>query len=1811
MSNKPLKIIGAKEHNLKNLSLEIQHDQLTVITGLSGAGKSSLAFDTLHAEGQQRYVETFSTYTRQFLDKVKKPDLDLIENVRPSIAIEQRTRILNSRSTVGSLTDLNDYLALLWSQLSAPACPDCGIDLKQPSAQELSNKICQIVEAKTSATIILAAKLSVNPKKYKSELARLQQFGYARLVDPSTATITKIDDHIGKATNEVIVALERFRSGAAVAKSRLLQTINQAYSLGSELLDLILIEQQTTPNSNSSQRPWLKILQDQTNQKIENPNIRIKSFLASPACGRVLQSAAKPKSSIFSWNNPIGACSTCKGFGRVIEVDPELVVPNQSLSLKADAIACWAGPASTALKRRLLKFCEDESISITEPWYKLPTDQQNLIFDAKKRNYYGLRPWFKKLERKAYKVSVRTFLARYRSQFDCPTCLTKRLKPEGLGFLIEGVSIASFLDLSADQAITQLNQWQNKLGLLSQLNRSNKELFNTLLTRLEFMSRLGLGYLTLNRQARTLSGGETQRVSLAAALGSELVSTQFVLDEPTVGLHPKDTRALVQAIRSLQQKGNTVIVVEHDPDFIMQADQIIELGPVAGSLGGEIVYSGAIKNWPHKQIQSQYELSKTDPTKLQHGLAIEVELVRNIKNLSTQIPRNLITCLTGVSGSGKSTLIEEVILKSYDLHRQKNPNLPNNFKVTGFDQFSTVLLVDQQPIGKTPRANIATYCGFWERIRILLSKTELAQQLGLTKSHFSFNVDGGRCPHCKGAGFIRESMQFLSDAFLPCDACLGQRFLPITLRATYKQKTVSELLHLTISDCLDFFDQEPLILESCKILQELGLGHLEIGHALSELSGGEAQRLKLIPFLQKTGASTKALLILDEPTTGLHVRDTQKLISLLRELQKRGHTILCIEHNPLVILSSDWIIDLGPGAGPNGGKIVAEGSPASLLELAKTTPERSATAEHLLEFDQTWRTGKALKKASKSLPAPVATSETSLIIEGAREHNLKNIDIKIPYNKTIAITGLSGSGKSTLARDIIHAEGQRRYLDCLSPYARQFITELQKPQVDSIKNVAPTICVQQHLSGLSRVSTIATLSEIYSYLRLLVSKVGQLHCPEHPEAVISSASPKQLAETLKSSFSQPIRILAPLIKAKKGNHSAILERALQSELSEIRVDGVLYKSKQIRDLSLERNKIHNIDFVLGRFNPSQMDLELISECLQEALLLGSGSLIVLSDRDQVYSQERACPICQRGFLKPDPEDLSFSSRRGRCHSCDGTGLDAKGKTCKTCHGQRLSEIGRNIRLLSKNISELCNQRPSQLLLDLNKLSLTAGQNILAGPILNELRNKLGTLISLGLDLLTLDRDCKTLSGGELQRLRLAAALGTPLNSVLYILDEPSANLHPLDHAKVLKQIEQLKAYGNSVILIEHDLDSINHAEYIIEVGPGAGSQGGTISFEGNNSDFIKKSKTTTAEIMREYLSTGRILSTESPQNLNRKNFLKIESEGLNNIGKIDLKLPLNHLVVVAGVSGSGKSSLTNGILLQTCLDSPGTGSNWKLGSHRISSTIPIDRVLAVDQKPIGANSRSTPASYLGILDHLRKVYASTLEAKTRGYTHSFFSYNSGKGRCKHCKGLGEIKLEMSFLPDAHVLCPACAGQRYLDETLEIKYLNHNFSELLNLTISEASELFLNHRIIGSVLRSSIDLGLGYLKLGQSSATLSGGESQRLKLAIELASRKQTHNLYILDEPSIGLHPKDLERLIRVLRMLVQQGHSVIVIEHDLQMLQSADWIIEMGPGSASDGGKVVFEGDYLNLSQSNSAWGKELQTINSRISASDWRKASN
>lgn len=1788
-STKFLSIRGARENNLKALDIDVPHDKFVVLTGLSGSGKSSLAFDTIYAEGGRRYIETFSPYTRQFLDRLHKPDVDAIVNVRPALALEQRNSVVNARSTVGTVTEINDYLKVVWAQASTAHCPSCKQVIVRDTPRRVLERVVQSTDDDESL-VVTAFPISLRGEASLDSLrTTLQAEGFVRFYRLSSSTIERLDEleesDIGGASDEgarllVVVDRQRARELAAAnadkldpdARGRLLSALNQAYDMGSDSLAVILMR----PNG-------------------RNELLEFSNKLECSNCGTAVSS---PKPSIFSYNSPLGACPTCSGFGKVLEIDPDLCVPDTRKTIEEGAIVCWSTPATEWEFEELLEFCAREEIPTDKPWRKLPKKSREQIFQATRKSdgFTGVNAWFKWLERKKYKMHVRVFLSRYRSESLCPDCDGSRLKPGALLYTLGEATLPEIWELPLSSLLPFFEKHLNE-------NLGDPAVEPALLevtSRLRYLCDIGLGYLTLGRQSRTLSGGEHQRVNLTTLLGARLVNTTLVLDEPSIGLHPRDTGRLLRIIRSLRDRGNSVVVVEHEEDVIRAADHVIDLGPEAGSAGGRICFSGSPQELAQEADSHTGRFLRGLPAKRASGepvpssgkILIKGASANNLKEIDVEIPLGCFCSLTGVSGSGKSTLAVECLIKPY---RQLESGMPisaltkgKNAPIKGLkgiDEVSDIVLIDQSPVGKSPRSNAATYTKAWDVIRECLASTDEAVSLGLSKSAFSFNVDGGRCPECSGAGYHKIEMQFLADVYVECEACGGKRFTAKIQTIRYGGKSVTDFLEMTLEDTVKFFAargedaKAEEVVKRLSPLLDLGLGYLTLGQPLSKLSGGEAQRVKLASFL-RADSSDKFLFVLDEPTTGLHAHDVARLIATLRRFTERGHSILCIEHNTEVIRQSDWIIDLGPDGGEDGGELVACGAPSKLLSSSEA--RRSYTLKALR--------GDLPKPEADAAPSQEAPNvfENEIAVIGARHHNLKNITARIPRDSLSVITGVSGSGKSSLAFDIVFSEGQRRYIDSLSPYARQFIKQLQRPDVDSVSSLPPTVAISQKTAARLGISTIATTSEIYQYLRLLYAKVGTQHCPEHDKKIVGFDAEEIVELLLSRHDGERLHLFAPVISGRKGFYTELFNRALRADITHAKVDGKLLTIEE--NMRLERHKLHYISLLVASAACNVKNRELLRSAVEQCLLLGNGMLeVAVGDKKakaETLSTSRMCPVCKRGFAELDPQDFSFSSSRGVCEECSGRGRTESGAECPQCGGARIKKLGRHVYIGEKPIFELANMTAPQLARFISDLSFDRRLDPIVKPILEELEFRLETIASIGLDYLQLDRDTSTLSGGEAQRLRLARSLGSPLTGVAYVLDEPTIGLHPKDHEQLMQILFGLRDSGNTVIVVEHDEETIRRADHIIDMGPGGGSRGGRIVSSGSLEQIIADPESPTGKALkqRESLPAPKLNS----KGTRGWKFIEIRGASANNLKKINAKIPLGKLTVVAGVSGAGKSSLVHECLIPAVFDAFGDPITDSICWEELRGDSELERFVEIDQSPIGKTPSSCPGSYLKVFDDIRAAYAKLPEAIVRGWGKSHFSYNTSGGRCEACSGKGFTKIPMSFLPEAVTVCEACGGSRYNEQTLELLYQGVSIGRLLQMTMDEVREIFKNHPRIRRPLDYVHHLGLGYLTLGQPTYTLSGGEAQRLKIAKELGSREAVNTLYVLDEPTTGLHMNDIDKLLNVLYELISKGNTAVVIEHNLDVIRSADYLIELGPGPGDQGGRVVFSGEPASLLRSKS-----------------------
>ncbi len=914
--SKSIKIKGARVHNLKSINVEIPHNNLVVVTGLSGSGKSTLAFDTIFAEGQRRYVESLSAYARQFLGRVSKPDVDLIEGSAPAIAIEQRVNSRNPRSTVGTSTEIYDYLKLLFARVGHTFSPISGSEVSCHSVDDITSYITSL---EVGSRVMICSPLALDEHRGLIEkLLELISEGIQRLyVDGQTLLLEEYIPNIDEQSRaeDILVVIDRVKVATDDdAASRLRDSISRAYSYGEGLATII---------SEGARRDF--------SSRFEADGMEFE----------------QPTEHLFSFNNPIGACPKCEGYGKIIGIDEDLVIPDKRRTIYEDAIACWRGETMRRWKMQLIVNAPKFNFPVHTPYYELTREERLLLWSGNEF-FSGLNEFFDYLDSEKRKIQFRVMKSRYTGKTVCSACGGSRLRPEALYVKVAGKSIADLVLMSVDSLI----DFFDKIKLDAYDTQSASRVFIEIRNRLQYLSDVGLGYLTLDRLSSTLSGGESQRINLSTSLGSNLTGSLYILDEPSIGLHPRDTHRLIKVLKELRDIGNTVIVVEHEEEVIRAADYIVDVGPEAGYLGGEIVFSGSYKDLlkSKQSLTAQYLTGKRSiemprSRRSPEGyIKIKGARENNLKGVDVTIPLGVMSCITGVSGSGKSSLVKGILYPALKRTLQESGNRPGAFDSLEGDinRLSSVEMIDQNPIGKSSRSNPVTYIKAYDEIRKLFASTQYSRHTGLTASSFSFNTAGGRCEECQGEGVIKVGMQFMADVVLTCESCKGQRFKSEVLEAKYKGKSIYDVLEMTVDAAMEFFEGNPRITDRIKPLQDVGLGYIKLGQSSSTLSGGESQRVKLASFLTREGSANRIMFIFDEPTTGLHFHDINRLLKALYALIERGNTVVIVEHNMDVIKCADYLVDIGPEAGDYGGEILFEGDPESLMK-----EERSYTGRYL------------------------------------------------------------------------------------------------------------------------------------------------------------------------------------------------------------------------------------------------------------------------------------------------------------------------------------------------------------------------------------------------------------------------------------------------------------------------------------------------------------------------------------------------------------------------------------------------------------------------------------------------------------------------------------------------------------------------------------------------------------------------------------------------------------------------------------------------------------------------------------------------
>lgn len=1893
MDKRQIILRKVKVHNLKSVDLTLDTNDLIVFTGVSGSGKSSLAFDTLYMEGQRRYVESLSTFARRQMGDMTKPDLEHASGISPTISIEQKTAGRNPRSTVGTMTEIYDYLRVLFARVGTPYCPISGEPVAPQSRERIIKTVQNLPEGKK--LIVLASYARGKKAEFVEDFQDLLRKGFMRArVDGKIINLNEEISLDGNVAHDVDVVIDRI----VVSKenhSRIAEALTNALNLGNGVCSIL--DSETDAEQLFSQHAY------------------------SPKSG-LSYSSLEPHD--FSFNSPAGMCTRCNGLGIVNEFDLEKIIdPNLSIENNC----CSVAPSYTTVRFGNIydNLAEMYNFSVKTPWKKLSEAAKKVYLYGTEKKWtrmHFVNPntgahWTDHIQwrgvlheaRSRYNEAksdlYKNKMLKIMSEQTCPECHGTRLKPYPAAAKLGGKHIYELTQMTVEECYS----FFEKLPLDKNERIIAAELLKEIIERLKFLLDVGLHYLTLDRTSPTLSGGEAQRVRLASQIGCGLVGITYILDEPSIGLHPRDNLKLIKTLKHLRDMGNTVIVVEHDEETIWEADRIVDFGPGPGHRGGEILVNGDLSDLINCEtsVTAAYLTGKREikiPKKRRKPGKETLEIIgakhHNLKNINVKIPLGLFVAVTGVSGSGKSSLISDILYPALANHHHGAEQPVGAHKaIKGIDNIDKVIAIDQSAIGRNPRSNPATYIKVFDDIRDLFCELPESKARGYKVGRFSFNVKEGSCSECEGMGMIKIDMDFLEAAWVDCPLCRGKRFDHDTLSVFFKGKNIYDVLEMEVGEALEFFGNIPSIKHKLETLKNVGMEYIKLGQSSTTLSGGEAQRVKLAKELVRPSTG-KTLYIFDEPTTGLHFEDIKHLLDVLHELVVRGNTVLVIEHNMDVVKTADWIIDLGPEGGAGGGELTAAGKPE---EIAKMDTPTGKAVHQALTHDPKTKIKEALK-AHKSNKANKKKREAATIhaitVTGAEQNNLKNIDVSIPREKMTVFTGPSGSGKTSLAFETIYAEGQRRYIESLSPYARQFVKQMSKPKVGHVEGLSPAVAIEQKAHAGNPRSTIGTMTEIYDFLRILYARLGIPHCPETGEVIKAISKEHVVDRVMTYPEGSKIQVLAPIEMRKNDDFAEILAKLQRQGYLRIRLNGTYYDlDSDAGAIDFDKKRKNELFLVIDRLKVNPTIYHRLFEAIENAAEKGNNKiLIVKDDEDIIFNLAFAVESTGKSYPEITPHTFAFNTAEGMCPECLGLGyqyganltknreimdhsvagllailwgdktsrmasqllsafmeaehidpykplhdlppgklqllmngspeekwykisngfkfrwvginhvLAKAGKAatteiragviplldeldCLSCHGARLNPLARHVTLNDLSISDLCKLPIEKTLPFVERIQL-AGQDIkLLEEVQTQLINRLKFLLDVGLTYISLDRRAPTLSGGEAQRIRLARQLGSGLTGVLYVLDEPTIGLHPRDNDRLNGALKKLKDLGNTMVMVEHDPLTIKHADYILDFGPQAGEHGGHIIAQGTYEEILKDPKSLTGAYLSGKLKIAEPRKPRPPSDA----CITIAHASLNNLKKVSVQIPLGILTCVTGVSGSGKSTLIQQVLLPALQRGVELSDEIMQGSAKVSGIYQIDKVLSIDQNPIGHTSRSDVGTYVDALSRMREFFAALPMAKAKGLEPKHFSYNHRRGMCTGCWGLGYKKVEMHFLPAIEVVCEDCKGMRLNPVSLEVLYSGKSFGQYLDMTVDEARAIFANHPRIVRILDTLIAVGLGYLKLGQEMATLSGGEAQRIKLSRELAKRSTGKTFYILDEPTTGLHSDDIKKLLVVLNKLVDKGNTVVIIEHNTDMIRNADYIIDMGPDAGEKGGRVVATGTPAKIAKNpKSITGKYL-----------------
>lgn len=1593
-----IRLRDVREHNLDGVDVEFPRGKMTVVTGVSGSGKSSLVFDTLHAASERRYLETLSAHARQFLQRMPSPKAGAMTGLSPSVALSQRRSGDHARSTVGTLSGLHDQL----------------------------------------------------------------RFWYAR-------------------------------------------------------------ENGLEP--------------------------RQLSFVSA------------------------GACDACRGLGAVDEVSRELLVADAKRTLREGALVPTTPTGyivySQVTVEALDMVCKAHGFDVDTPWGELTREQQDVVFYGSERvevpfgkhslesrmkwegitakprelgHYKGLIPTIEDILRRTRNENA----LRFARSVPCSRCEGTRLQPAARAAVVDGLRFDAALRLP----FPDLARW---------CAESENDQAVRLRRRLEVYDRLGLRHLSCDRSTSSLSGGEHQRLRLGAIATDGLSGVTFVFDEPSIGLHATEEAAVLELLLELRDAGNTVVVVEHSEHALRAADHVIDVGPGAGSAGGRVLYSGPPSGLPDgaptESATRALYAGADAPIRPPRGvdgaawLRIDGACANNLRGIDVAFAVGRLNVVSGVAGAGKSTLVGDVLAQA-----AKGASLEGRAAAArGFEAVTKVVYVDQDPIGRTPRSNAATYTGVFDEIRKLFAAQPASGDRGFKASTFSFNTKGGgRCSECEGSGREVVGMHGLPPVELQCSLCGGKRFRDDVLEVCYRGASILDVLELSVDAAIALFEGEAKICRVLTALADVGLGYLPLGQPATTLSGGEAQRVKLAGELARGGAGG-ALFILEEPTIGLHRRDVVQLLRALDGLVARGHTVVTVEHDLDVIRAADHVIDLGPGAGPLGGRVAGAGGAAELVNLDSPT-------------------GAALRGGAAAAAGPPALARPLIQLRGASTHNLRAVDLDLPAEGLTVVTGVSGSGKSSLVFDTLFGESRARMTEHLSGFVQRQLGAggVRARSLRSARGLRPVIALRQRAEAATtadRRATVATAADLHPPLRTMWSR-----------AAASGLSAACFSFFRKEGACDECGGLGVVRRCDVGelidDASAPLFRgALRAQNKVVRD----FVDPTIRNRALIEAVARSLAIDLNEPWSSLADAH------QRALLHGCGA----EEFDAVWEHEGAEGGAHRWRARwsgiagsIDQEYARRVATGAKSRRADYEALMGD-VACEACQGDRLQPAARAVELGGVTLPALCRRSVAALGVWLREAGRwPARARAVTSDARGELARRCAQLCQLGLGHLALDRGVTTLSAGERQRVRLARQLAAPLTGCVYVLDEPTLGLHPSDVDALLASVRGLVDAGNAVVAVEHDVRVIAAASHVVEVGPGAGDAGGRVVAAGPPTALDVTSRTAGL------LGRAPPALRSSPRAA-ASGAIVIRGAFANSLKDVDVAFPAGQLTVVTGVSGSGKTSLVRGVLAASAQ------AERPIGCRALTGMDLFDRVVD-DASARAQRTRSAcVATLLGVYDALRKRFADTAEAKKRGWRAAHFALRSKSGgACRDCGGTGWQRSEFDFLGAGQwAVCDACQGRRFDDETLSVRWLGRDLSQTLELSVAELSAAVPAHEGAELLrpLQLAARLGLGYLTLGQAGDALSGGEAQRLMLAQHLSSSGAARTLFLLDEPTRGLHVDDVSALQAAIHELVGRGDTVVAVEHDLDLVADADHVVDMGPSAGDAGGSVVFEGAPRALARCQSS----------------------